>query len=57
MFSEQDAVWLPNKIEVSYSEMKKLEDKNKKDVSLLVFTDFLVTEQDLNIISNSLWNF
>ena len=56
MFCDQDDVWLPNKIELTYFEMQKLE-QDVRNVPLLIFTDLLVTDDKLNIISNSMWNF
>lgn len=53
MFCDQDDIWLPNKIELSLSKIKELEDVFSKDIALLVFTDLMVVDQDLNIISKS----
>lgn len=51
MFSDQDDVWEKEKVEITYSEMKKNE---INDVPCLVFTDLKVVDFDLNLISNSL---
>lgn len=56
MFCDQDDVWLPNKIEVSYLEIKKLEIVNK-GLPLLTFSDLFVVDQSLNIISSSMWDY
>lgn len=52
MFSDQDDVWLPNKIQLSIDEIKKLEEKyiNKP---VMVCTDAICTDSNLIIISPS----
>ncbi len=57
MFSDQDDVWNKNKIEISMNELLKLEEKNTKDTSLLVFTDQTVVDSNLNIISKSMMTY
>ena len=57
LFSDQDDVWLPNKIELSVSGMKKLEDAAGKACPLLVHTDLIVTDNGLSPIADSLWKF
>lgn len=57
MFCDQDDVWLSNKIELTFSEILKLQKASKDDLPLLVFTDLLVTDDKLNVISESMWNF
>lgn len=57
MFCDQDDVWLSNKIELTFSEMLKLKEGSKDDLPLLVFTDLLVTDDKLNVIAKSMWNF
>jgi glycosyltransferase involved in cell wall biosynthesis len=56
MFCDQDDVWLPKKIEISYFELQKLENRNK-ELALLIFTDLCVVDQSLNIISSSMWDY
>lgn len=46
MFSDQDDVWLPNKVEIC---MNKIQEED----SDLVFTDLEVVDQDLNTINKS----
>ena len=57
MFSDQDDVWLPNKIELSVSSMKKLEQTSGNARPLLVHTDLVVADSDLRPIAESLWKF
>ena len=55
MFSDQDDVWLPEKIETEYKAIKKLEDKEGKNKPIVVYSDLIVTDSELNTISPSLW--
>jgi glycosyltransferase involved in cell wall biosynthesis len=57
MFADQDDVWLPNKIELTLNKMLELEDKYGKDTPLLVYTDVKVVDENLNILSESLWDY
>ena len=57
MFCDQDDVWLPNKIERSFFEIKLLEKKHTADSPLLVHTDLIVVDEELTIINKSFWNF
>ena len=56
MFSDQDDVWLPNKIELTLNVMKAAEQiyPNKP---VLVHTDLKVVDSELNIISDSMWSY
>lgn len=55
MFCDQDDVWLPDKIEKTMLAMKAAEDK--KDIPVLVHTNLKVVDQNLNVISDSFFNF
>jgi glycosyltransferase involved in cell wall biosynthesis len=57
MFCDQDDVWLPNKIEDSLNEMIKLETLYGNDIPLLIFSDLIVVDKNLQIISNSMWEY
>jgi glycosyltransferase involved in cell wall biosynthesis len=57
MFSDQDDVWLPDKIELSISGMKKLEQAKGNALPLLVHTDLVVADGNLRPIADSLWKF
>lgn len=46
-FSDQDDVWLPEKLSKAMARMAELEEKYGKDVPLLVFTDGYVTDATL----------
>lgn len=54
MFSDQDDVWLPNKIELTLNAMKAAE-KVYPDKPILIHTDLQVADSKLNIIADSLW--
>ncbi len=57
MFCDQDDVWLDNKIELTINEVHKLEKKHGKNTPILAHTDLLVTDADLNVISDSFWHY
>lgn len=56
MFSDQDDVWMPNKIELTLNAMKAAE-QIYPDKPILVHTDLQVIDSELKTIANSLWNY
>lgn len=56
MFSDQDDVWLPNKVELTLNTFKEAE-KIYPDMPLLVHTDLRVVDSDLNTIADSMWSY
>ena len=56
MFSDQDDVWLPNKIELTLNVMKATE-QIYPDKEVLIHTDLKVVNSDLNIIADSMWSY
>lgn len=56
MFSDQDDVWLPKKIQLTFELMKSAE-VLYPDRPLLVHTDLIVVDSDLNVIAESMWNY
>jgi glycosyltransferase involved in cell wall biosynthesis len=54
---DQDDHWLPNKIELSTRKLFQLEESYGKDTPLLVHTDAVVTDENLQAIHPSLWKF
>ena len=57
MFCDQDDVWLPDKIGITYEKMREVEGKVGTDCPVLIHTDSKVTDKSLNIISNSFWKY
>lgn len=53
MFADQDDFWLSDKIERSLQKMK--ENEANENVPVLVHTDLLVVDQDLNLLNLSFW--
>ncbi len=51
MFCDQDDVWLPEKVELTLREMKRLEAKHGLEKPLLVFTDLCVTDERLHPVA------
>jgi len=54
MFCDQDDVWLPSKIKDTFETMKKMESQYP-NMPVLVHTDLTVVDDQLNIITNSMW--
>ncbi len=55
MFCDQDDIWLPDKIKNAYDKCKEIESKESSDLPVLVFSDLIVTDEKLNVISDSLF--
>jgi hypothetical protein len=54
-FSDQDDVWIPEKVSLTMEALLRLENKNGKATPLLVFTDLRVVDQQLKTLHPSLW--
>jgi hypothetical protein len=54
-FCDQDDVWLPHKLRASMQQMHALEAQHGTALPLLVFTDLRVVDQQLQTVSDSLW--
>jgi len=53
MFSDQDDVWLPNKIELSLIQLKKVQVDSSTPI--LIHTDLCIVNSNLEIICDSMW--
>ena len=53
MLSDQDDVWLPEKMQLSLQKLLELEQRHGKDCPVLVFTDLHVTDSRLQITAPS----
>lgn len=54
MFCDQDDVWLKNKIEKTLTEMKKIEENIGINFPILVHSDLIVVNQDLELLQESM---
>lgn len=54
---DQDDIWLENKLEIMYQEIKKLELENSKDIPLLVHCDLCVVDQNMKVIADSMFDY
>ena len=50
---DQDDIWLPDKLAVSYEAMKRAESDRNKDIPLLVYSDLRVVSSEGAVISSS----
>jgi len=57
MFCDADDVWLPDKVEKTLARMKELEQKHGDSCPILVHTDLIVADRNLNVISPSLFRY
>lgn len=57
MFSDQDDVWMQDKIAKTYHRMKSLEEEHGRDHCLLVHTDLTVVNQECKVLGNSFWKY
>lgn len=54
-FCDQDDVWLPHKLAVSMARMQALEAQHGPLTPLLIYTDLRVVDEQMNTVSESLW--
>lgn len=55
MFCDQDDYWFPEKIEKSLQKIKEMENQWGEEIPLLVHTDMEIFDDDLKIVSKSMW--
>lgn len=53
MFSDQDDVWLSDKMEITYNKMMEIEKGRGKNIPVLIHTDLKVVDRNLNTINDS----
>lgn len=56
MLADQDDLWLPEKVAKTLEKMKKAEAEHGPRCPLLVHTDLIVTDKNLNTLHQSFWN-
>lgn len=56
MFCDQDDVWMPFKIQLSY-EIMQAEESRFRNLPILIHTDLTITDSSLNILYPSLWEY
>lgn len=57
MFADQDDFWLENKVELTLAEMKRLEKNYGSTMPLLVHTDLIVADEDLQPLHQSFFSY
>ncbi|MEN8128798.1 MAG: glycosyltransferase family 2 protein [Pseudomonadota bacterium] len=57
MFCDQDDIWMVNKIEIMLDTLCKFERRYGKQTPLLLHSDLIVTDANMNILSNSFWQY
>jgi hypothetical protein len=57
MFSDQDDIWLADKIEISIKRMVELEKKHGKTTPILVHTNLRVVNDNLETVAESFWKY
>ena len=57
MFCDQDDIWLPDKIKITFDKIKEVEKKYGLNTPVLIHTDLKVVDKDLNVIANSFWKY
>ncbi len=56
MFCDQDDIWLPNKIALTYEKMLHTQAQDS-DLPILIHTDLCVVDETLQTINNSFWHY
>ncbi len=57
MLSDQDDVWLPDKVSRTLCKMNRVLEEHGDNVPLAVFTDLTVVNEHLDVINESFWNY
>jgi glycosyltransferase involved in cell wall biosynthesis len=57
MFCDQDDIWLPNKIEISFNTIKELEAKYSQSTPIAIHSNLTLIDENENLLHNSFWQF
>ncbi len=57
MMADQDDIWLPEKVRLTLDAMKRQEAQAVPGRPVLVHTDLMVVDQDLQMVSRSYWEY
>lgn len=57
LFCDQDDVWFPEKVEMQYTALRRLEAQYGTAMPLLVHSDVAVVDPDKNLLMPSLWEY
>lgn len=57
LFCDQDDVWFPEKVEMQYTALRRLEAQYGAETPLLVHSDLAVVDQAKNLLTPSLWEY
>lgn len=57
MFCDQDDIWLPNKIEISFNTIKELEVKHSSSTPIAIHSNLTLIDENENLLHNSFWQF
>ena len=57
MFSDQDDVWLPDKVSRTMTKMNAVGVESRQDEPIAIFTDMTVVDDNLNVVHPSLWRY
>ena len=57
MFADQDDVWLPDKVRVTFEAMRRQESKSGPERPVLIHTDLTIVDENLRVLSKSLWKY
>lgn len=57
MFCDQDDIWLPNKIEISFNTIKELEAKHSSSTPIAIHSNLTLIDENENLLHNSFWQF
>lgn len=55
VFCDQDDVWCEDKLEIQIAKMVELENRHGSDFPILIHTDLVVVNNELEVLNNSFW--